>query len=123
MRNVFAGLLTLSILWMASAVQARDTEYKLRIDEVLQDPEFKDRLGGDVDFYFGDQRTPKIGKAFGEFVSQQENQSVWQAGRTGVPLGNALGSALTPRSRRGDGRQCGNKDYQLLQERYILERD
>ena len=60
---------------MASAVQARDTEYKLRIDEVLQDPEFKDRLGGDVDFYFGDQRAPKVGKTFGEFVSNRKTNS------------------------------------------------
>ena len=65
----------MSILWMASAVQARDTEYKLRIDEVLQDPEFKDRLGGDVDFYFGDQRAPKVGKTFGEFVSNRKTNS------------------------------------------------
>ncbi len=75
MRKLFAVILTLSVLWMAPAVQARDTEYKLRIDQVLQDPEFKDRLGGDVDFYFGDQRTPKVGKAFGEFVSNRKTNS------------------------------------------------
>jgi hypothetical protein len=75
MHRLFAGLLALSIFWTAPVVQARDTEYKLNINEVLHSPEFKDKLGDNVTFYFGDQRTPRVVKTFGEFVSNRKTNS------------------------------------------------
>lgn len=75
MRIFFAGLLAAGMLF-AAAAHARDSAYKLRIDEVLQNPEFKPKLGNDVDFYFGDRKTPPVAQKFGEFVTNKKTNSV-----------------------------------------------
>jgi len=62
MRVFLVGLLALAGIVAAAAAQARDSEYKLRIDEVLQRADFKDKLGGDIRFYFGDAKTPAVAR-------------------------------------------------------------
>ncbi len=76
MRTFFTGLMAAGMLIGASAAQARDTDYKLRIDEVLQNPEFKAKLGDDVAFYFGDRKAPPVTQKFGEFVTNKKTNSV-----------------------------------------------
>jgi hypothetical protein len=73
MRIVWVGLLVSVAL--CSAAQARDTEYKLKIDEVLQNPEYRGKLGDTVAFYFGNQPAPHVGKSFGEFVTNKKTNS------------------------------------------------
>lgn len=76
MRVLLVGLLALVGVAAATAAQARDSEYKLRIDEVLQRADFKDKLGSDVRFYFGDGKTPAVSQTLGEFVTNKKTNSV-----------------------------------------------
>jgi uncharacterized protein YbjQ (UPF0145 family) len=72
MRILLAAILACGV---ASTAQARDTDYKLKIDEVLQDPDFQGRLASDVKFYFGPQKAPE-GKNLGSFVTNKKTNSV-----------------------------------------------
>ena len=76
MRVLLAGLLALAGVVAAAAGQARDSDYKLKIDEVLQRDDFKNKLGNDVRFYFGDAKTPAVGQTLGEFVTNKKTNSV-----------------------------------------------
>lgn len=76
MRIFFAGLLAAGMVFAATAAQARDSEYKLKIDEVMQNPEFKAKIGNDVAFYFGNRKTPPIAQKFGDFVGNKKTNSV-----------------------------------------------
>ncbi len=75
-RVFFAGLLATGLLVATAAAQARDSDYKLKIDEVLQRADFKDKLGSDVRFYFGDRKTPAVGRTLGEFVANRKTNSI-----------------------------------------------
>jgi uncharacterized protein YbjQ (UPF0145 family) len=55
MRILLAALLACGVVTTA---QARDTDYKLKIDEVLQGSDAKEKLGSDVKFFFGPQKAP-----------------------------------------------------------------
>ena len=59
----------------AIPAQARDTAYDLKISEVLQTPEFREKLGPDVAFFFGSQHSPPVAQTFGEFVSNRKTNS------------------------------------------------
>ena len=76
MRVFLMGLLVLAGVMAAAAAHARDSEYKLKIDEVMQRADFKDKLGSDVRFYFGDAKTPAVGQTLGEFVTNKKTNSV-----------------------------------------------
>jgi len=71
-RAVPVGLALLGIV-LAGAAHARDTEYKLNINEVLQDPEVKSKLGDDVVFRFGDGKAPA--QSLGTFVTNKKSNS------------------------------------------------
>jgi uncharacterized protein YbjQ (UPF0145 family) len=73
MRIAWVGLM--ASLALCGAAQARNTEYMLKIDEVLQNAEYKARLGDSVSFYFGKQPTPRIAKSFGEYVTNRKTNS------------------------------------------------
>jgi uncharacterized protein YbjQ (UPF0145 family) len=75
MRRLLTGLLMLSAAFVAPAAHARDTEYNLKIDEVLTNPEYKQKLGNDVAFYFGTQQAPNNVQSFGEFVTNKKTNS------------------------------------------------
>jgi hypothetical protein len=66
-------------LVLCGAAQARNTEYKLKIAEVLQDPEYRSKLGDTVTFYFGNQPAPPVVKSFGEFVTNRKTNSFGKA--------------------------------------------
>jgi len=76
MRVTLACLLGLAGIVAAAPAEARDSEYKLKIDEVLQRADFKDKLGSDVRFYFGETKTPAVGQTLGEFVTNKKTNSV-----------------------------------------------
>jgi hypothetical protein len=75
MRATIAMLLLLSA-GLSGAAHARDSEYKLAISEVLQNPEFKAKLGNDVAFRFGDGRLPGGAQSLGEFVTNRKTNSI-----------------------------------------------
>ncbi len=67
----------LAVVMIGSLVQvahARDTEYKLPIQDVLSMPEYQEKVGSDVKFYFADQKAvPK--NNLGEFVTNKKTNS------------------------------------------------
>jgi hypothetical protein len=71
-RILFAGFITITLV---SAANARNTEYTLKNDDVLNDSDYKQKLGSDVAFYFANQPTPKVEKSFGEFVTNKKTNS------------------------------------------------
>lgn len=46
--------------------QARDTELMLKIEDAMASADAKSKLGDEVKFYFGDQKTPKIESRLGD---------------------------------------------------------
>jgi uncharacterized protein YbjQ (UPF0145 family) len=75
------ALLAIAItLAAAPAAQARDTDYKLRIDDVLQNAEYKGRLGDDVAFSFGNQRVG--GESLGEYTANEKTNSFGKSDET-----------------------------------------
>jgi uncharacterized protein YbjQ (UPF0145 family) len=61
---------------LCGAAQARDTEYKLAISEVMQNPEFKAKLGSDIAFRFGEGKMRAGAQSLGEFVANRKTNSV-----------------------------------------------
>ncbi len=66
-------LLALCTLLAALSAQARDTEYKLPIDDVLNGSE-KAKFA-DAKFYFGTRETPAVDQKLGEFVTNRKTNS------------------------------------------------
>lgn len=58
-------VLSISLILLAADASARDTVQQLPVADVLNNPEYAERLEG-VSFYFGDQPHPEIAKNFGE---------------------------------------------------------
>jgi hypothetical protein len=74
MRAILVGLSLLGVV-LAPAAHARDSELRLKIDEVLQNPEFKSKLGDDVIFRFGDGAVPAGAQSLGTFVTNKKTNS------------------------------------------------
>jgi hypothetical protein len=68
-------LISLVVLGLAARVGARDTKYDLPIAGVTQNPEYQNKLGGDVTFYFADQPTSKVERTLGENVTNKKTNS------------------------------------------------
>lgn len=75
MRKFFVGLLVLNVPLFVPAAPARDTEYQLSIQEVMRDPEYKQKLGNEVAFFFGTQETPAIERSFGDSITNRKSNS------------------------------------------------
>ena len=75
MRVLLAGLLIFGLLVTTSMAEARSTDYKLKIADVLNSAEGKQKLGSDVAFYFADQKPPSIAQTFGEYISNKKSNS------------------------------------------------
>ena len=70
-----APLCLAALLAMATPAEARDTEYKLPIDEVLKNPAFDGKLDKDVTFFFAGQKTPPAAQSFGVHVTTKKTNS------------------------------------------------
>jgi uncharacterized protein YbjQ (UPF0145 family) len=55
--------------------QARDVEHSLSIAEFMADAEVRQKLGSDVTFYFSGQPTPRVGKSFGDVVTNRKTNA------------------------------------------------
>jgi len=58
---------------LAPAAQARDNVLHLPIKDVLENPEYKGRLGSDVALYFGSQGA--AGQSVGEYVTNKKTNA------------------------------------------------
>lgn len=75
MRRATVAMALLLSVGPGGAVHARDSEYKLLINEIVQNPEFKARLGDDIAFRFGDGKVPAGAQRLGEFVTNKKTNS------------------------------------------------
>lgn len=73
MKKIMAFVL-INALWISQA-DARDTEGNYSIAEALAMEEAKQRLGDDIAFYFGEQKTPKVEKSYGEFKTNKKTNA------------------------------------------------
>ena len=55
--------------------QARDTRHMYPLSEAMGNEHAKAKLGGDIKFYFGNQKHPKVIKNFGEFMSNKKTNA------------------------------------------------
>ena len=80
MRVSFGGVVLLLALTLSvGPAEARDTQYKLKIAEVLNNPAFKPKLGDDVAFYFGNQKSAAVAESYGEWVTNRKTNSAGKA--------------------------------------------
>lgn len=54
---------------------ARDTKYKLPIQDVMDMVEYKDKIGIDVKFFLGDQKETAIEQKFGEYTTNKKTNA------------------------------------------------
>ena len=71
---LLAALLVLIVMPGIRSAAARDTELHLGIADVLA--EYKDQLGGDIAFYFGNQPSPPVKQKFDAYVTNRKTNSV-----------------------------------------------
>jgi uncharacterized protein YbjQ (UPF0145 family) len=76
MMRILTAFLLGVVLVVLSAAQARDTRLMLPIEEAMSTPEAKERLQGDIRFYFGDQAHPEVKERLGEGVSNRKTNAV-----------------------------------------------
>jgi hypothetical protein len=71
-RVLFTGLMVMALSPM---VQARNVGTTLKIQDVLDSADYKDKVGSDIAFYFGDQPTPPVAQNFGEFTTSKKTNA------------------------------------------------
>jgi uncharacterized protein YbjQ (UPF0145 family) len=76
MRALPMAVLALVGCVCTSAVEARNALLQYSIADVLQSAEFKEKVGDDVVFYFGNQRTPPVAEKFGDYRSEKTTNAV-----------------------------------------------
>ncbi len=74
MRSIVA-VCTIAAATIAIPAHARDTEHKFPIQEVLDMPEYQEKIGSEVKFFFGNQKTPEIKQKLGEFPTNKKTNS------------------------------------------------
>lgn len=63
-------------LVVPTTAEARDTKLMLPIADAMSTPEAKEKLQGDVRFFFGDQAHPKVKERLGEGASNRKTNAV-----------------------------------------------
>ncbi|MGI9283854.1 MAG: excinuclease [Pseudomonadales bacterium] len=67
--------LLVALLLICSHASARDTKHMYPISEAFDSPDYDEKLGDDVKFFFGTQAHPGIAKSFGEYVSNKKTKA------------------------------------------------
>ena len=65
----------LALVSITNQAYARDTTLHLPIQDVLNSPDFQQKVGNDVKFYFGSQPAPKTLKSFGDFDTNKKTNA------------------------------------------------
>ena len=71
-RVLFAGLIVVAF---APFVQARDVGTTLKIEDVVNSADYKEKVGNDIAFYFGDKPTPRVAQNFGEYITNKKTNA------------------------------------------------
>jgi hypothetical protein len=75
MRGIVSLLLVVVSMTGAMNVSARDTRNHFPINDAMETPDAKEKLGQDVKFYFGKSSHPPVAKNFGEFMSNKKTNA------------------------------------------------
>ena len=70
---IIALSLTASVI--AAQAYSRDTEYKLPVSDVLSMADYQEKIGTEVKFFFGDQKTPPVQQQLGEYTSNKKTNA------------------------------------------------
>lgn len=60
---------------LATAAYAADDMLKLPIENAMNQPEAKQKLSGDVEFYWGDESHPAVAESFGKRVTNKKTNA------------------------------------------------
>jgi hypothetical protein len=71
-RILFASLL---LVVSNSVAQARNTRLTLKIQDVLNRPDYQQKVGNSIAFYFANQPQPQVVQNLGEFVTNKKTNA------------------------------------------------
>jgi opacity protein-like surface antigen len=77
------ALAVLSLALAVGAAQARDTVVHVKLSDVLDMPEAKEKLDPNFRFYLAGAQTPKVEKTLGEGVTNQKTNGVGKSDEFG----------------------------------------
>jgi hypothetical protein len=79
MEDIMMRVQTMLLLGLAlvapTIAEARDDKLMLPIAEAMSTPEAREKLQGDIRFFFGDQAHPKVNERLGEGVSNRKTNA------------------------------------------------
>ncbi len=67
--------LLVALLLICSHASARDTKHMYPISEAFDSPDYNEKLGTDVKFYFGAQAHPAVAKNLGEYTTNKKTNN------------------------------------------------
>ena len=70
------ALVACALTLATTSAYARDTTLHLPVQDVLNSPDFQQKVGNDVQFYFAGQPSPKTLKSFGEDITNKKTNAV-----------------------------------------------
>ena len=73
--KMIAGLIIATSLLFTSASMARDTRHMFSIAEALRTAAAEQRVGKDVQLYFGEQAHPPIARKLGNYISNKKTNA------------------------------------------------
>jgi hypothetical protein len=71
------GLLVVGwlIVSLSPAAQARNTQLTLKIQDVLNSPDFQSKVGNSIPFYFANQAAPAVAQNLGTYVTNKKTNA------------------------------------------------
>jgi hypothetical protein len=75
-------LVGLVVIALSSIAQARNTRLTFKIQDVLDSPDYKEKVGTSIAFYFPDHPAPPIAQNLGEYVTNKKTNSFGKSDET-----------------------------------------
>jgi hypothetical protein len=75
-KRIYTATCLLATALLASTAHARDDAMKFPLSDALNTADAKDKLGGDVRFYFGDQKHAAVSKSYGTVSTSRKTNGV-----------------------------------------------
>lgn len=66
---------SLLVIALSPTVQARNVGTTLKIEDVVNSPDFREKVGHEVAFYFGNQPSPRVAQSLGEYVTNKKTNA------------------------------------------------
>src|SRR5229473_5593211 len=78
-RVLFASLLVIAL---NSVAQARNTRHTFKIQDVLDSPDYQQKVGNEVAFYFANQPVPRAAQNLGQYVTNKKTNAFARSDET-----------------------------------------